>query len=85
MCENKSEKIVKLDFNVDEPSSRVIKIISQAMYEAADVHALGLKSAAILYLDVPRGKVHRGARAGARLRHDIEAGCKNISAIWEQI
>ncbi len=85
MLEGKNEKVIKLEFGVDPPSETEVKVISQLMFEA--VHAVGLRlpAAGVLYLDVQRGKEHRGARAGSRMKSDIEAACKTISNIWDSI
>jgi len=76
------EKIVKLELSVQPPSRDVVKIISQAMFEASIRAGLKLPSAAVLYADVARGRMHRGARLGARMGRDIESACLNIAAIW---
>jgi hypothetical protein len=79
------EKLLKLDFAASAPDPELVKIISQAMFEAAVGVVPNLSAASIGYVDVPRGKVHRGARAGARRRSDIEAACQAIQAIWPTI
>lgn len=83
--EDGASKIIKLDFGVKEPDEEAVRIISQAMFEAAQTGGLGLPSTGVLYLDVARGRTHRGARMGARTRRDIEAACSTISAIWDSI
>lgn len=83
--ERGQEKIIKLDFATNAPDNQLIKIITQAMYEAAAQNGLGLQAASVLYMDVPRHKVHRGARMGARLTRDIEAACETISAVWDTL
>lgn len=83
--ERGSEKIIKLEFNVKPPDDEMVKIISQVMFEASHQDGQGLPSSGILYLDVPRGIVHKGARAGARMRGNIDAACQNIAAIWNTI
>ena len=79
------EKIVKLEFGVNEPDARAVQVISQAMFEASRQASLGLPTSSILYLDVPRGQEHRGARLGSRMRNDIESTCLSISAIWDRL
>ena len=76
------EKIVKLEFSDQQPSRNVVKIVSQAMFEASVKGGLKLPSSSVLYVDVPRGKMHRGARLGSRMARDIESACLNIAAIW---
>lgn len=83
--EGNKEKIIKLDFNVDKPDEETIKIVTQAMFEAADRAGLGLSSSCVLYYDLSTGQIYKGARMGSRTRSDIEAACKNIAAIWGTI
>ena len=83
--EGKQEKIVKLEFVVEEPSDEFIKIVTQAMFEAAQSARMRLPPSAVLLFDVPRGTAHKGARLGARMRRELEAACENISAIWDKI
>lgn len=79
------ELFLKLEFSTVQPEERVVKIISQCLFEAARARLPELPSTAVQYLDVPRGDSYRGARLGARLRRDIESTCQNISAIWDSI
>jgi hypothetical protein len=83
--ERGAEKIIKLEFSVDEPETRAIKIISQCMFEAARAAGLNLPSASVLLLDVARGTSHKGARLGAYLRRDIDAACNTIADIWPKL
>jgi hypothetical protein len=83
--ENDCEKIIKLEFAKNEPDTAMIKIISQCLLEAAHADGLSLPSSNVLYYDVPRGRIHKGARMGSRMSHNIDAVCKNISAIWDSI
>lgn len=83
--EKDKEKIVKLEFSVEQPDAQIIKIISQAMFESASNHGLNLPSRNVIYLDVPRNTAYKGARVGARMRREIEAACENIKAIWDSI
>ena len=46
---------------------------------------MGLTSASVLYLDVPRGAEYRGARVRSRLENEMQAACENIVAIWNGI
>lgn len=85
VVERKKEKIIKLEFGVNEPSGQEIQIISQAMFEAAEQAGMNFTPASIQYVDVPRGVLHRGARLGSRRRGDIEATCQIIDAIWDDI
>jgi len=83
--EKNVEKIIKLEFTKDKPDNKLVKIVSQAMYQAQSDAGLGLSSSSVLYFDIPRGKVHKGARAGSRMQTELEAACENVSAIWEGI
>jgi hypothetical protein len=83
--ERNVEKIIKLEFTKAEPDDKLIKIISQAMYQAQSDASMGLSSSSVLYFDIPRGKVHKGARVGSRMQTELEAACENLSAIWDGI
>lgn len=85
VVERKKEKIVKLEFGVNEPSGDEIRIISQAMFEAAEQAGMNFTASSVLYVDVPRGVQHKGARLGSRRKGDIEATCQIIDAIWDDI
>jgi hypothetical protein len=83
--EKGTEKIIKLEFSVEEPEARAIKIISQCMFEAARTAGLNLPSASVLLFDVARGASHKGARLGAYLRRDVSAACDTIADIWPKL
>lgn len=83
--ENGIEKIIKLEFSIDTPDDKIVKIITQAMFEAQSEEGMGLRSSSVLYFDVRRGASHKGARVGSRMRGEMEAACKNISALWNGI
>lgn len=83
--EGGKEKMIKLDFNVGSPDDEGIKIVTQAMFEAAEGAGLGLPSSCVLYYDLSSGKIFKGARMGSRMLADIEAACLNIAAIWGTI
>lgn len=83
--ERSKEKLVKLEFGVEDPPEQLLHIIAQSMFEAAEIGGLCLSSACIICLDVPRGREIRGARAGSRMRNEIQAACANISSIWDTI
>jgi hypothetical protein len=82
VTEKGKEKLLKLEFSAEEPEPDVIKVVSQAMFEAALRDGMKLASPQILYVDVPRGMRHKGARLGALTKKNIEAACSNIAAIW---
>lgn len=83
--EKARERFLKLEFAKDEPDEDTIKVISQVMFEAALAAKVPVTSSDILYVDVARGKAHKGARVGSRMRTEIEAACANISAMWDSI
>ncbi len=85
VTEDGKEKLIKFEFSKEPPAERLTKVICQLMFQASQDAGLGFPSSSILYIDVPRNKVHKGARAGARIRNDLEATCKNISALWPTI
>ncbi len=74
-----------MEFAKDEPNSKLIKIISQALFEAQSGADMGLTSASVLYFDIACGKIHKGARAGSRILGEMEAACKNIVALWDSL
>jgi hypothetical protein len=78
-------KLMKLSFANEEPSEIEVRVIVQCLYEAANRQLGEFPGNAVLFLDVPRGIEHRGARAGARTLREIEAACETISGIWPQI
>jgi hypothetical protein len=83
--EKGQERLIKLEFSAAEPTNQAVQVISQAMFEAAVQAKLGIPSSGVLYLDVPRGVAHKGARLGSRMRNDIESACLSISAIWDRL
>jgi len=85
VIEDGSEKIIKLEFSKNQPLDRFVKIVSQVMFQSAADAGLDLPSSSVLYMDVPRNKTYKGARAKARLIRDVEATCRNISALWPSI
>ncbi len=83
--EGGKEKIIKLEFSAREPEERLVRIVCQTMFEGASANGHPLTASCVLYLDVPRGAEHRGARAGARMRAEIDAACQNIASLWDRI
>jgi hypothetical protein len=83
--EGNKEKIIKLDFSQGTIEETQIKIISQCMFEAFRAAHGAITPSSVLYLRVPNGIEHRGARIGARLRADVRAACDNIAALWDTI
>lgn len=78
-------KAIKLDFGVKEPKLEFIKIVSQCMLEAALSNGVALSGPSTLFLDVPRGNIHKAARIGSAMKKNIEAACMSIDAIWPTI
>jgi len=85
VAEDGREKLIKLDLAADAADETLIRIVLQVMYEAAVAAGLRVAPRDVIYLDISRGILHRGARARARLRRDIDAACENIAAMWEGI
>ena len=85
VIEGQQEKMIKLEFGKKEPDPKTVKIICQVMYQSATHNGAAFPSSAILYYDVPRGAVHKGARAGARMSAEIGAACQTIEDIWQAI
>jgi hypothetical protein len=83
--EKNRERFLKLEFAKNEPDEDTIKVVSQIMFEAAVAAKVPVGSSDVLYVDVARGKTHKGARVGSRMRTEIEAACANISAMWDSI
>jgi hypothetical protein len=83
--EKEGEKIIKLEFGVDPPEQLEVQVISQAMFEAAQVAGLKVASSSVLYLDVARGLEYHGARLRSRMRKNLESACLTISDVWDSI
>jgi hypothetical protein len=83
--ERDREKIMRFELGSKTPSTSMLRILCQAMFEAATANSLSVKCSDCSVLDVPRGAVHKLARVRARTVKDIEAACKTISDIWPRI
>ncbi len=83
--ERDKEKVIKLEFSAHEPDERITKIIGQCMFEGARAADLNLPSSSVIFVDVSRGEVYKGARLGAYMRNDIHAACDTIADIWQKI
>ena len=79
------EKIIKFDFSSRPPDDQIPRIIGQAMFEAMTESGRGIKASNVLYVDVPRKRVIKGARMGARMSGEIRAACENVEAIWDRL
>lgn len=79
--EGKREYLLRLEFASRQPEDQLLRVMSQIMFEATT----GLASTTIGIVDVPRGRVVRGARMGSRIKADIVAACRSIEAIWPTI
>jgi len=79
------EKLIKLEFATEAPPPRLLRIITQSMFEAAELSGMALPTSSILCFDVPRGQEVRGARVGSRMRRELQAVCANISSIWDTV
>jgi len=85
VAEKSKERLVKLEFSEDDPDPKVIAILSQAIFQAAQASNVPVSASGVLVLDVPRGEAHKGARMGSRLAQDLEAACDTIEAVWGRI
>ena len=83
--ENGSERLLKLDFAVPVPDPDIVKIVTQAIFEASASAGMKIVAKHCAYLHVETGKEYGGARMGARLAKDIEAACQNLAAIWDSL
>ena len=79
------ERVIKLEFSAHEPDQRLTRIIGQCMFEGARAAGLNLPSSSVLFVDVSRGEIYKGARLGAYMRSDIHAACDTIADIWPKI
>lgn len=79
------EKLIKLELGADAPDRAMVKIILQVMYQAALSNGMSVRPQDVIYLDASRAVQHKGAKVRARLRHEIEAACENIEAMWPGI
>jgi hypothetical protein len=79
------ESLIKLELGADLPDRKMIKIILQVIYEAGLKSGLRVRPQDVIYLDASRAVQHRGAQTRARLRHDIQAACESIDALWTGI
>ncbi len=84
LCDGRP-RLVKFDFGAEPPPERLVKIVTQVMFEAALPAIPDLKSGSVIYADVSRGVEHRGARMGAAVQRDIVAACQTIAQIWDGI
>lgn len=83
--ERRTEKLVRLEFSEEPPKEKAIKVMTQAIYEAASTSGLSINPSSVALWDVPRGRVHTGARMGARIRSEIQDACLNIESLWAGI
>lgn len=85
VIEKNKERVIKLEFSTQKNNEKLIPIINQLMLIAAQDNEIDLPSSAFQCFDVPKGIVHKKARAGSRIERELEAACENIVAIWEHI
>jgi hypothetical protein len=83
--EKKLERVVRLEFAKKGLPPGIQKVMGQCLFEAAVRNGIAVTSASALIFDVFAGKEVRGARAGSRALHDIEAACQAIEALWDGI
>lgn len=85
VMEKEREKIIKLEFSKSDLNPKIPKVIGLLMFEAAKRAGYNFKSSSVLFYDVARGNIFKGARVGSRMKKDIEAACKNIASIWPDL
>jgi hypothetical protein len=78
-------KLIKLDLGTRSPDPKVVNIVLQVIFEAAQLANLSIEPRDVLYLDVPGETIHRTAKTRSRLKKEIEAACENIEALWPSI
>jgi hypothetical protein len=83
--EGNQEKLIKLDFSKEALPNEARRIICQVFLEASTQAGMNFLGKNILLFDVTRGEEYKLARVGSRMRTNIEAACKTISAIWDTI
>jgi hypothetical protein len=79
------KKLVKLDLGTRPPDPKVVGIVLQVIFEAAQSANINILPGDVLYLDVPGEIVHKTAKTRSRLKREIEAACENIEALWASI
>jgi hypothetical protein len=86
VIQGKTEKLIKFwckDEKVtNRPKLLEIRVMTQLMLEAANMHGHLLSGSQILLLDVETGETHKGAKLGAHLGKDIIAECQTMEAVW---
>lgn len=79
------QKLIKLELGAFTPKPLAVKIITQVLFEAARTVNLPISPQHVIYLDVARGTLHKGAKTRTRLKREIEDSCRNIEAVWPTI
>lgn len=83
--EGSRHRLIKFDFSKEPPNPKMITIILQVTFAAAQRASLPLRPQDVVYLDVTRGGEHNGARLRAHLMKDVEAACQTIQDVWSRI
>ena len=78
-------RLVMLQFAQSSNHEKRAKIICQIMLEASTAGGLSLPSSAMRVWDCQTNEDYHFARAGSRLRRDIEAACRAVVALWPTI
>ena len=78
----KNRKLIKFDFSANQPEPKFAKRLCQIMYEAQLDGGFSMTSRSIQFIDITRNEISYGARAGARIKTEIDDACRNIEAIW---
>jgi hypothetical protein len=85
VLKNSRHTILKMDFSRQDVDLRVIKIVLQITFLAAQTLKLPVSPKDVIYVDVVSGTEHRGARLRTRLVRDIEATCQIIEDVWPKL
>lgn len=83
--EKSVKKLIKLDFNSQQPDKDVVSIILKVMHEAAETDQLGVRAKDVIYLDVSRRAQYTGAKLNRRLKREVDAACETIQDIWPRL
>lgn len=83
--EDGEKKLIKLDFNQQNPNPEIIEIVLKVTHEAASSVQLPVKPKNVIYLDVSRQIQYTGAALNKKLKKDIDAACETIADMWPSI
>ncbi len=82
---NGKEAFVKVEYGAEPLTEYEAKVITQVMHEAACQSGFSIPASKVLCLDVSSGIVYKGAGLKAMMHKDVDAACKTIAAIWDDV